>query len=145
MREPLDLHVVNSYRSMLDALGLTHVSYVVDREAFGNEIDRYRNDRIFVDFVRDHRDETDYVQVIPIAHEEHRFDSIYLLEMLEPQAAPSNVSESVALLPTVIAKVYAMFESPQYVCFRRAYNTFENCRNLWGIESLRQHFEDHVK
>ena len=145
MSESLELHVVNSYRPMLDALGLTHVSYFVDAEAFGNEIDRYCNDRIFVDFVRDHRDETDYMQLIPAVHEEHRFDSIYLLEMLEPQAPPSNVSESVALLPKVIVKIYAIFDSPQYACFRRAYFSFENCKNLWEIESARHHFEDRVK
>lgn len=145
MRESLELHVVNSYRSMLVALRLTHVGYFVDKEAFGNEIDSYRNDRMVVDFIRDHRDETDYVQVIPIRHQEHRFDLNYLLEMLEPQATLNSVSESVALLPKVIAKVYAVFDSSQYVCFRRAYSSFENCKGLWGIESARRHFEDSVR
>jgi hypothetical protein len=79
---------------------------------------------------------TDYVQVIPAAHQEDRFDLSYLLEMLEPQAPRSSVTESAAALSSSIPKIYAIFDSEQYVCFMRAYLSFENCKNSWALGAV---------
>ena len=133
MHKTLDIYVVDNYGSVLTEVGLSHVGYFADQEAFGNETDRYRNDHMIVDFMCDYHDHMRNVHIIPVMHQDDRFDLTYLLAMMEPQVAITSISEAVMLLPKFAAKIYAMFGADQYVCYRRAYLSFENCRNLWRL------------
>jgi hypothetical protein len=131
MQETLEHYVATVHASALVALSLTHVKYFQDTKSFGNEYDTYRNDHMIVDFVRARGE--DFVQLIPIQHQDDRFDLQYLLAMIEPSLAPRTTAELLATLNTVASKVYVMFSAEQYLCYRRAYNSFENCKNFWPI------------
>lgn len=126
----LDLYVVSNYGPVLGRLGFTHVGYYCNDKSFGKETDRYRNESIGLDFLRD-RDE-DFVRVFPISHQQDYFDLSYLLEMIVPRHSVPCVRESLDALPRIISQITAMFASEHYACFRRAYMSFENCRNLAG-------------
>jgi hypothetical protein len=115
---------------VLESLSLSHAEYLGGL-SFGNEIDRYRNDRIAIDFVRDRGEE--FVYIAPAAHLEDMFVLDYLIGMLEPELVPQTPGESVDMLATVLPKILALFASEHYACYRRAYLSFENCRNLWFV------------
>lgn len=132
MEKPrLDEYVRDSYATMLSELGAEHIGYFLDEEHFGNELDTYSNSRIRIVFIRDLGEE--FVQLSPLSHPGDFFSLLYLSEMLAPDEVTSTGFEGFETLPKVVQRMYGLFDSSHYPCYRRAYLTYENCRNLLGI------------
>jgi hypothetical protein len=131
----LDEYVRSTYASTLSEIGAKHVEYILDEKHFGNELDTYSNSRMRIDFIRDRGDES--VRLSPVNHREDVFDLLYFAEMLAADETASYGFKGFGRLPQVVQRMYHIFDSPNYSCFRRAYLTYENCRNLLDITNLK--------
>ena len=131
-KQRLDEYVRVNYATMLSELGAQHGEYFFDEEHFGNELDRYSNARMGIVFIRDRGEE--FVQLFPLNHPGDVFSLLYLSEMVAPDETRNAGFEGFEALPKVAERMYRLFDSSCYPCYRRAYLTYENCRNFLGMK-----------
>ncbi len=74
-----------------------------------------------------------FVRLSPVNHLGDSFDLLYFTEMLAADETASYAFDGFEALPQIVQRMYHVFDSPNYSCFRRAYLTYENCRNLLDI------------
>jgi hypothetical protein len=127
----LNEYVRVNYATALMELNAHHVDYFFDSQHFGNELDTYTNARMRIVFIRDRGEE--FVQLFPRDHADDLFSLQYLIEMVAPGEQGGGF-EGFAHVPKVVERIYRLFESPYYQCYRRAYSLYENCRNLLGMK-----------
>ncbi len=123
----LDTYVHEAYGYFLDALDMKHIEYIVDEQHFGNQIDRYANDKIRLQFVDDRGEE--FIQLFSTRYPGDLFSLRYLTAMLKPDLQHNSNLASVKALVDLRDYVYGLFESRYYMCYRRAYRLYESCRN----------------
>lgn len=127
MKERLDDFVTREYGPLLQKLTMKHIGYLVDEQNFGNEFDRYANDKISLQFVMDRGEE--FIQLFSARHPGDLFSLEYLVGLLAPDTRDYTPRESLVYLAQAQDRFYLLFEAKYYTCFRRAYRLYESCRN----------------
>lgn len=106
---------------------MQHIEYVRDAAHFNNELDRYANEKVTIQFVQDRGEE--FVQVFPLLHPGDLFDLNYLVAMLSPEMVDCTIEDYFTAFFNMRERFYAIFESKYYSCYRSAYEIYESCRN----------------
>jgi hypothetical protein len=134
VEQTLHTHVVRVYGALLEELALKHAGYTIDTSSFGNEIDRYANASIQLEFYTDRSGE-EFVRILLASHPTDVFDLGYLVEMLTFSAPVNSNLDALKIFSEVAPAFYAMPMSEYYSCYRRSYRCYENCRNFIGIKT----------
>jgi hypothetical protein len=125
--------IVSKCGSALTAIGATRIEQDTSFANHNVDIVCFSNARVRFSFTIDPYDE-EFVYITPLNHDGDQFSVKCLLEIVSPEQRIERGFSSVQSLPSVVERVYALFESQFYKCYRRAYDLFENCRNLIGIK-----------